>query len=630
MKKEVSKKKVKQTNISLSPAKKKLFWGITLALPILLLLLLEISLRVIDYGGNLDLFIDGPVGYEEYIRCNPNVARRYFSSEESVPTPPLQLFLKTKPQNGKRIFVLGGSSAAGFPYSNNLSFPKLLESRLDSVYPQNNIEVINIAMAAINSYSLLDMIDEVLEESPDVILIYAGHNEYYGALGVGSVQSLGNWRWLIRTYLSLHKVKTFQMLKDFIIWTKTQFNGLGNDGGKVNESNTLMARIVKEQTIPLESDLYKKGKDQYSENLDKILSKIKEKNIPVLVGELVSNIRDHKPFVSVKDEIGQNANSFYNSAKIAENRGNFEEAKKNYLLAKDYDALRFRSSEDFNEILHKISKTYGAKIVPLSNYFSDASENGIMGNSLFLEHLHPTKEGYNLIAKAFFESILSNNLFSHNPELTKNVNFDYIPGFTELDSVYASLVIKHLKGGWPFKSKNTVNSFFQTFRPKNKLEEISFKIMKEKNYNLESGHMELGEYYESKGNLDAAYSEYLALIHSISHERLFYEKAVRVLLKQKKYNLASKLLLESIKVNKSDFALKWLGQIALMNKKYNEAIKYLLEANHNDDQVLFNLSRSYYHEKNKSDGDKIFMKLTQNHPKSKYTSYLIKLRAQQK
>jgi len=37
-------------------------------------------------------------------------------------------------------------------------------------------------MAAINSYALLDMVDEVIQQSPDAVLIYTGHNEYYGAL----------------------------------------------------------------------------------------------------------------------------------------------------------------------------------------------------------------------------------------------------------------------------------------------------------------------------------------------------------------------------------------------------------------------------------------------------------------
>ena len=105
-------------------------------------------------------------------------------------------------------------------------------------------------MAAINSYSLLDFTDEILEQSPDALLIYAGHNEYYGALGVGSEQSLGNSRWLIRTYLKLRTIKTFLLVRDFIGWIKIRFSNLFYGGSKIDPSATLMERIVSDQTIP--------------------------------------------------------------------------------------------------------------------------------------------------------------------------------------------------------------------------------------------------------------------------------------------------------------------------------------------------------------------------------------------
>ena len=51
--------------LRLIPCKKKDLLDCTLLLPVLkLLLLIEISLRIFNYGGNLDLFINGPQGYE--------------------------------------------------------------------------------------------------------------------------------------------------------------------------------------------------------------------------------------------------------------------------------------------------------------------------------------------------------------------------------------------------------------------------------------------------------------------------------------------------------------------------------------------------------------------------------------
>ena len=75
-------------------------------------------------------------------------------------------------------------------------------------------------MAAINSYTLLDLLDEVIAQSPDAILIYTGHNEYYGAMGVGSEESTGISRWLTLLYLDLRSYRTFLLVRNFIGWVK--------------------------------------------------------------------------------------------------------------------------------------------------------------------------------------------------------------------------------------------------------------------------------------------------------------------------------------------------------------------------------------------------------------------------
>lgn len=617
-----------KTKPVLSPSKKRIFWIITLLLPVLFFILLETGLRIFNYGGNLDLFIGGPAGYENYLRCNPNVARRYFEAQSSIPTPPKELFLKVKPHNGYRIFVLGGSSAAGFPYGTNVSFPNILERALSRTFPDKKIEVINVSMAAINSYSLLDFTDEILEQSPDALLIYAGHNEYYGALGVGSEQSLGNSRWLIHTYLKLRTVKTFLFVRDIIGWIKIHFSKLFYGGSKIDPSATLMERIVSDQTIPYGSGLYEEGKEQFKENMNAILQKAAAKKVPVVLSELVSNLRNQEPFISIKDKEGNSAEKEYKLAGQLEAGGEIDKAKKYYIEAKDLDALRFRAPEEFNVILRGLAKKYNYLIVPAVDYFEKESVHGIIGKELILEHLHPNKEGYFLLAKAFYETMKNNKMI--NPIWSCDcISQEKNRGVTELDSVYAALSVKQLRGGWPFQSKSLPNRFVQNYQPGNQIEDIAFQVIKQK-ISLETGHMELGEFYENQGNLDKAFSEYNALVISIPTEMEFYNKAALTLLKNKEYQKASDLLLRSLNYKENDFAYKWIGQIALIDSNYTKAISYLTKADLEDAQVVFNLSRAYYFTNQPSKGDQYFIRLQGLAPKSKYISYLAKLRLQTK
>jgi lysophospholipase L1-like esterase len=608
-----------------SPAKKRLFWGITLALPFLALLLLEVGLRIFNYGGNIDVFIGGPEGYDEYLRCNPNVARRYFFAQSTIPSPPKQLFLKQKPPNGYRIFVLGESSTAGFPFGNNVSFPNILERSLARAFPQRKIEVVNIAMSAINSYTLLDLFDEVLEQSPDAVLIYTGHNEFYGALGVGSVQSLGNSRQLITTYLKLQSIKSFILLRDVVGWLKIQFSRIFYGGSEVDPSATLMEGIVAEQTIPYKSPLYEAGKRQFALNMEEILRKAAQKNVPLVLSELVSNLHDQEPFISVEDTQGRSAHREFAEARRLEAAGEFERARQHYVLAKDFDALRFRAPEDFNVILHELADTYTLQIVPAISYFENESPNGIIGSRLIMEHLHPTIEGYYLLAKAFYETMEKSSMIAGEwPQGC--IEYERSQGITELDSLYGALVIQHLKAGWPFKPKSMPNRFLQTYRPISHIGEIAFRAVSGTNFSLEAAHMELGGYYEKQGRNDKAYLEYNALITSIPTEIDFYRKAALVLLEQKEYDKAAELLYKSLAYKDNTFANKWLGQIAVRNEKYQEAVSYLTKADGSDVQVVFNLARAYYSLNQWVDAEGCYQKLRYLAPQSEYFAYLTQMR----
>jgi tetratricopeptide (TPR) repeat protein len=611
----------------LSPKRKKIFLAITVFLPFVLLLVLEIGLRVFHYGGDLRLFIDGPPGYEKYLRCNPNVARRYFSALTTIPTPPKQLFLKQKPVNGYRIFVLGESSAAGFPYGENASFPNILQRTLSNAFPQKEIEVVTVAFAAINSYTLADLVDEILQQSPDALLIYTGHNEYYGALGVGSAQSLSNSRWLIRTYLKLESLKVFLLMRDFFGWAKIRIAGMFGKGSEIDPTATLMESIVADQSIPYGNPLYEAGKEQFKENMEEILRRAAQKNVRVVLSELVSNVRDQEPFVSLEEKNGESAKTVFQSARQFEAEGQLEKAREYYYRAKDLDALRFRAPEDFNVILKQLSQQYSVPLVPMESCFENESPHGIIGSSLILEHLHPNYEGYFLMAKAFYDALEHNRFIDQAWPAVDCISRENHRGFTELDSVNAALTVRRLKGSWPFQPKGLPNRFAQYFRPANYIEDIVWRTMQNQNFSLESAHMALGEYYEKRGELDKAFAEYYALVVSIPQEMEFYRKAAMVLLKKQAYDEASQLLRRSLRYGETDFADKWIGQIALMKNNYAEAISFLKKADLYDPQVLFNLSRACYLNDQWSSGEEWYLRLQGIAPRSEYAAYLTNLRS---
>lgn len=58
----------------------------------------------------------------------------------------------------------------GFPYPNNISFQRMLKYQLQKTNPDKDIEIINLALTAINSYTFYDFAQELVHFEPDAIL----------------------------------------------------------------------------------------------------------------------------------------------------------------------------------------------------------------------------------------------------------------------------------------------------------------------------------------------------------------------------------------------------------------------------------------------------------------------------
>ena len=179
----------------------------------------------------------------------------------------------------------------------------------------------------------------VLEQKPDLILIYAGHNEYYGALGVGSMESLGTSREMVNLILYLNKYKTVELLRNTIQWIMKLFSG-SDDG----PSGTLMSRMAKEQYIGFDTEIFDDGISQFEGNIRDVLDMAKENNVPVILSTLASNLKDQPPFISIKTENFPPADKIYNQAKQELSNRNNKVADSLFRFAKRSGWIKVQST----------------------------------------------------------------------------------------------------------------------------------------------------------------------------------------------------------------------------------------------------------------------------------------------
>ena len=128
---------------------------------------MELVLRIFGYGENYQLFnrVKGENG-KEYLVVNSDVSKKYFKDTEFQSDSQSDLFLRKKTDSTFRIFVQGASTAVGYPFYKGGSFPRLLKHRLSRTFPDKNIEVVNTAITAVNSYTLWDVTDKIIDQKP--------------------------------------------------------------------------------------------------------------------------------------------------------------------------------------------------------------------------------------------------------------------------------------------------------------------------------------------------------------------------------------------------------------------------------------------------------------------------------
>jgi hypothetical protein len=157
------------------------FWALT---AVLVLAGLEAGGRVIELGENAlarwrNPYVEAvnPVPAFEVVELGGQRLVRRTGNHPLMGSTGLTFPLE-RPAGGLRVFVLGGSAAAGWPYhlgETNLS--ALLQAKLRALYPGRPVEVFNMAAGTYGSHRVKLILEEVVRYQPDAILLYNGNNE---------------------------------------------------------------------------------------------------------------------------------------------------------------------------------------------------------------------------------------------------------------------------------------------------------------------------------------------------------------------------------------------------------------------------------------------------------------------
>ena len=397
--------------------------------PALFFLTVEMGLRLAGYGYPTSYFIPWDIeGQPAYVE-NQEFGRRFFPPGLER-APHYAVLPADKAEGTVRIFVMGASAALGDSDS-AYSVGRILEVMLKHQYPDTRFEVYTAAATAINSNVVLPIARDCALHDPDIFVIYLGNNEVVGPFGTGSVftSKSGNLP-LIRAQLAAKRTRIGQLVE-------SSMRGFGTSSTpKTWRGLEMFMDTEVRQDDPRMEVVY----ENFERNLVDITKVAEGAGARVVLCTVGVNEGDWAPFASshtpglddarksdwqsffdegiALQELGDwsaAAQSFteaeaiddshgelqYRLGRCALELGQYDDAKRRFVLARDLDTLRFRADSRINEVIRSVSdelRDDGVLLADAERILSKFSPNGIPGSDLFYDQVHLTFSGNYLVA----------------------------------------------------------------------------------------------------------------------------------------------------------------------------------------------------------------------------------------
>ena len=299
-----------------------------------------------------------------------------------------------------RVVMLGESAVAGFP-SEEYSLGRLTRVLWNERFPQRPMQMATLALVGVNSHALRQFAIESMKLRPDVLVIYAGHNEVIGPYG--PISRLGGGissRWMARLSMTVRNTRAGRAIESVMGALGQRIFGRGNDRWKGLDEH-------KDSQLAAEDPALDGMIWQTRENFRDIIAVALQHGCKVLVCVPAVNLTDWPPMASAAAP-NESAQATYDAAKELWQEGRKDEAWRQFRRACDLDLLRFRADSRIRQAQRDIvTESSSADVAIVDADFWLHEWNPIFANDreYFLEHVHLSFEGRVAVAALMADGI---------------------------------------------------------------------------------------------------------------------------------------------------------------------------------------------------------------------------------
>ena len=331
-------------------------------------------------------------------------------------------FMEPASANRYRVVFVGASTVQGFPHPRRLAAASFLQAMLADVWPEREVEVVNLGITSIASFAVAEVVEDALVLSPDLVVVYTGHNEFYGLYGVGQYQRM---KYFLRQLHLTHLV-----------------DGLIGGIGTKDEPTDLIKMAAVRGEVPLHGPGRATAEQNLRDNLRRVSQVCERAQVPLVLCTIVANDAGFAPVGSTEgDEAwkarveqaaqvltrgyvapedaedvlqqleqaetlsSEHAWLWYLQGRALERLGRDTEAQRAFRKARDLDTMPWRAPTAHNAVIRAVAKEHGAVLADVEAAFADAAPAQGVGWEWMVDHVHCSVAGQALLARTVLHSV---------------------------------------------------------------------------------------------------------------------------------------------------------------------------------------------------------------------------------
>ena len=331
-------------------------------------------------------------------------------------------FVEPASANRYRVVFVGASTVQGFPHPRRLAAASFLQAMLADAWPEREVEVVNLGITSIASFAVAQVVEDALVLSPDLVVVYTGHNEFYGLYGVGQYQRM---KYFLRQLHLTHLV-----------------DGLIESIGTKDEPTDLIKMAAARGEVPLHSSGRATAERNLRDNLQRVSRLCERAQVPLVLCTIVANDAGFAPvgstegdeawkaqveqaaqvltrgYVAPEDAEGalqqleqavalssEHAWLWYLQGRALERLGRDAQAQRAFRKARDLDTMPWRAPTAHNAVIRAVAKEHGAVLADVEAAFADAAPAQGVGWEWMVDHVHFSVAGQVLLARTVLHSV---------------------------------------------------------------------------------------------------------------------------------------------------------------------------------------------------------------------------------